>query len=52
MQLLPSRAESCRSASRYSWEKMGLGTRLLDRSEASIELCKTSSNRVVFSCPA
>lgn len=49
---LPSKAESCCSASKYNWEKTGLGARLLERREASMELCKTSSNRVVFSCPA
>lgn len=49
---LPSSDDSCCSASKYNWEKIGLGTKLFERREASIELCNTSSNRVVLSWPA
>lgn len=43
---------SGRSVSRYSCEKTGLGMTMFDRSDASMELWRTSSKRVVCSWPA
>lgn len=40
------------SISRYSWENTGRGTATFDRSDASMEVWRTSSKRVVPSWPA
>lgn len=40
------------SGSKYSCVKMGCGSPLLERRDASIELWRASSNRADFSCPA
>lgn len=47
----PSCANDC-SVSRYSCEKTGLGITVFDLSDASMELWRTSSKRVVRSWPA
>jgi len=49
---LPSLFPAYGSGSRYSCVKMGCGSPLVERSDASIELWRASSNRADFSCPA